>query len=58
MLSPHVALIATSTACLRDELAWLRTRQDDGAIAPCIHPSSSNSKLNSPARTRRADRSA
>jgi hypothetical protein len=36
MLSPHVVLIATSTASLRDELAWLRARHDSGAVAPAV----------------------
>jgi hypothetical protein len=29
--------VATSTTCLRDELAWLRARHDAGAVAPCIY---------------------
>jgi hypothetical protein len=37
MLSPHLALTATSTVCLRDELAWLRARHDEGSIAPCVY---------------------
>jgi hypothetical protein len=37
MLSPHVVLTATSTARLRDELAWLRARHDEGAVAPCVY---------------------
>jgi hypothetical protein len=37
MLSPYVVLTATSTACLRDELAWLRARHDEGAVAPCVY---------------------
>jgi hypothetical protein len=37
MPSPHAALTAASTACLHDELAWLRSRYDEGAVAPCIY---------------------
>lgn len=37
MLSPHMVLTATSTARLCDELAWLRSRYDEGAIAPCVY---------------------
>jgi hypothetical protein len=37
MLSPHVVLIASSTACLRDELNWLRARYDEGAVAPSVY---------------------
>lgn len=37
MLSPYVVLTATSTACLRDELAWLRSRYDGGAVAPAVY---------------------
>jgi hypothetical protein len=37
MLSPYMVLTATSTVCLRDELAWLRGRHDEGAVAPCIY---------------------
>jgi hypothetical protein len=36
MLSPNVVLTATSTACLRDELRWLRTRYDDGKVSPAV----------------------
>jgi hypothetical protein len=28
---------ATSTACLRDELAWLRARHDEGAVSPSTY---------------------
>jgi hypothetical protein len=31
-----MSLTATSTARLRDELAWLRSRYDDGAISPAV----------------------
>jgi len=27
----------SSTSHLRDELAWLRARHDEGAVAPCIY---------------------
>jgi hypothetical protein len=30
-------LVSSSTTCLRDELAWLRSRYDNGAIAPCVY---------------------
>jgi hypothetical protein len=29
-------LVPASTACLRDQLSWLRGRYDEGAIAPAI----------------------
>ena len=35
--SPQTVLIATSTACLCDELAWLRSRYDTGAVAPAFY---------------------
>jgi hypothetical protein len=35
MLPPQVT--TTSTAHLCDELAWLRSRYDEGAVAPCIY---------------------
>jgi hypothetical protein len=31
------SLIASSTARLCDELAWLRSRYDGGALAPCVY---------------------
>ncbi|HMF22415.1 MAG TPA: hypothetical protein VKG24_09850 [Pseudolabrys sp.] len=31
------ALAASSTARLRDELAWLRGRYDEGTVAPCVY---------------------
>jgi hypothetical protein len=37
MLSPRTALTAASTVCLLDELAWLRARHDEGAVAPGIY---------------------
>jgi len=37
MFSPHMALTATSTVCLRGELAWLRACHDEGAVAPCVY---------------------
>ena len=37
MLSPHMVLTATSTSRLRDELGWLRSRYDAGAVAPCVY---------------------
>jgi hypothetical protein len=30
-------LTASSTVCLCDELVWLRSRYDEGAIAPCVY---------------------
>jgi hypothetical protein len=30
-------LVSSSTTCLRDELAWLRSRYDDGAVAPAVY---------------------
>jgi hypothetical protein len=32
-----MVLTATSTARLCDELAWLRARHDEGAVAPCVY---------------------
>jgi hypothetical protein len=29
--------VATSTACLCDELVWLRSRYDTGAVAPAVY---------------------
>ena len=36
MRFPIPALTATSTARLCDELAWLRSRYDTGAVAPAV----------------------
>jgi len=37
MFSPHTTLTATSTARLCDGLAWLRSRYDEGAVAPAVY---------------------
>ena len=30
-------LVTASTANLRDELVWLRSRYDTGQVAPCVY---------------------